>query len=109
MLLLCVIPVFLFWRSDTSILTATAKILSVALFAVAGFFWAAAFAGWRLADALPPEWEGRDIQLIGVIAELPQASERGLRFTFDVEQVLTPGAIVPAHISLNWYDNKKEP
>jgi competence protein ComEC len=108
LLLLCATPAFLFWRSGIPNLTATAKILSIALFASAGFFWAAAFAQWRLADALPPEWEGRDIRLIGVIAELPQAGERGLRFTFDVEQVLTPGATVPAHISLTWYDNEKE-
>jgi competence protein ComEC len=101
------IAAFLLCRSHTFIVAAASKILLVALVAVAGFFWAAAHAHWRLADALPHEWEGRDIQLIGVIAELPQAGERGLRFTFDVEQVLTPGAIVPAHISLNWYDNKK--
>lgn len=109
MLPLGAIPAFLFWRSGIPSLTATAKILSIAFFAAAGFFWAAAFAQWRLADALPPEWEGRDIRLIGVIAELPQGGERGLRFTFDVEQVLTPGATVPAHISLTWYDDEKEP
>ncbi|HEX7234459.1 MAG TPA: ComEC/Rec2 family competence protein, partial [Nitrosospira sp.] len=107
-LLLCAIPAFLFWRSGIPNLSATAKILFIALLAAAGFFWAAALAHWRLADALPHEWEGRDIRLIGVIAELPQAGERGSRFTFDVEQVLTPGAAVPAHISLAWYDNEKE-
>lgn len=108
MLLLFAVPAFLLWRIPSPILTAAAKILSVALFAGAGFFWAAAFAHWRLADALPHEWEGRDIRLIGVIAELPQAGERGLRFALDVEQVLTPGATVPARISLAWYDNKKD-
>ncbi|GAB1720612.1 MAG: DNA internalization-related competence protein ComEC/Rec2 [Nitrosospira sp.] len=106
-LLLCAAPAFLLCRSHTSILAAASKILLIVSFAVAGFFWAAALAHWRLADALPHEWEGRDIQLIGVIAELPQAGERGLRFTFDVEQVLTPGAMVPAHIFLTWYDNRK--
>jgi competence protein ComEC len=108
MLLTCAIPAFLLSQSHVPILTATAKILFIALFAGAGFFWAAAFAHWRLADTLPHEWEGRDIQLIGVIAELPQAGERGLRFTLDVEQVLTTGAVVPARISLTWYDNKKD-
>jgi competence protein ComEC len=107
MLLPCAISAFLFSRSHDSILTATAKILFIALFAGAGFFWAAAFAHWRLADTLPHEWEGRDVQLIGVIAELPQPGERGLRFALDVEQVLTTDAVVPAHISLTWYDNKK--
>jgi competence protein ComEC len=108
MLLPCAIPAFLFSQSHVPILTATAKILFIVLFAGAGFFWAAAFAHWRLADTLPHEWEGRDIQVIGVITELPQAGERGLRFTLDVEQVLTAGAVVPARISLTWYDNKKD-
>ena len=71
----------------------------------AGFFWAATYAQVRLADHLPVEWERRDIEVIGVIAGLPQQSERGLRFEFDVERVLTPGAVVPSHISLSHYVN----
>src|ERR1700688_3779886 len=42
-----------------------------------GFFYAAWRAEVRLADALPAAWEGRDIDLIGVIDELPQTAERG--------------------------------
>ena len=68
-----------------------------------GFFWAAGVAQYRLSDALPEAWEGRDIQVIGVVAELPQFTERGVRFTFDVEEVVTPQARVPAHIQLFWY------
>lgn len=49
-------------------------------------FWAAAFAHYRLADRLPQEWEGPDIQVIGVVAELPQINERGVRFAFDVRR-----------------------
>jgi len=79
------------------------KILLALVFLGAGFFWAAAFAQWRLADTLPQAWEGRDIQLLGVVAELPQVNERGVRFGFDVEQVLTADATVPTHISLAWY------
>src|SRR3972149_3421890 len=37
-----------------------------------GFYWAALLADIRLADALPAEWEGRDIQIAGVVASLPQ-------------------------------------
>src|SRR5690348_11423014 len=37
-----------------------------------GIAWAAWCAQQRLADALPPEWEGRDIAVVGVVAELPQ-------------------------------------
>ncbi len=97
---------FLFVRSQAAMFAVAGKILLAATFLGAGFFWAAAFAQYRLADGLPQEWEGRDIQLIGVIAELPQVSERSLRFAFDVEQVLTQGAIVPARISLAWYDDR---
>src|SRR5690242_6620916 len=60
-----------------------AKLLSCLMLLGAGFFWAAAFAHYRLADSLPPEWEGRDVQVIGVIAELPQINERGIRYAFD--------------------------
>lgn len=82
------------------------KMLWVCLFLGAGFYWATAFAQWRLSDALLPEWEGRDIQVIGVVAELPQTGRTSVRFTFDVEQVLTEGAIVPARLSLSWYKER---
>jgi competence protein ComEC len=68
-----------------------------------GFSWAAGCAGYRLADALPPEWEGRDIAVVGVVAALPQAYERGVRFEFDVELVLTPEAVAPRRIVLSWW------
>lgn len=68
-----------------------------------GFSWAAWCAQQRLADALPAEWEGRDIAVIGVVAGLPQTYERGVRFEFDIERVLTPQARVPEHIILSWW------
>ena len=72
-----------------------------------GFFYAAFFAQQRLADILPAQWQGKDIEVIGVVAELPRVHERGLRFTFDVEQVLTPDATVPPHILLATYENNR--
>lgn len=57
----------------------------------------------RLSDELPREWESRDVELIGAIASLPRVTEQGTRFEFDVEKVLTPGAVIPQHISLSWY------
>jgi competence protein ComEC len=68
-----------------------------------GFYWAAALAQARLADALPAEWEGRDVEIVGVVAGLPQVYDRNTRFEFDVEQVLTPAAPVPRRISLSWW------
>lgn len=89
--------------SRFAIVDAAGKILLAGTFLGAGFFWAAASAHWRMADMLPSEWEGRDIQLIGVVAELPQTGESSVRFAFDVERVLTENAVVPARISLAWY------
>ena len=57
----------------------------------------------RMNDALPPDMEGRDVQLVGVVASLPQQYERSLRFEFDVERVVTQGAVVPRHIALTWW------
>lgn len=81
--------------------------LALALAAVACFALGFAWAGWRaelrLADALPPEWEGRDIGVVGVVAGLPQDYGRGVRFEFEVERVLTPGAQAPRRIVLSWW------
>jgi len=79
------------------------RLLYVVAWAGAGFLWAATLAHHRLSDELPQHWEGRDIRLVGVVAGLPSEGERGQRFTFDVEKVLTPDATVPRHIQLTWY------
>ncbi|HEV2040436.1 MAG TPA: DNA internalization-related competence protein ComEC/Rec2 [Casimicrobiaceae bacterium] len=71
---------------------------------MAGFFYAAWRADARLADALPPAWEGQDIALVGVIDDLPQPADRGTRFAFAVERILTPDAVVPSRLSLAWYN-----
>jgi competence protein ComEC len=60
--------------------------------AICGFLWAVWCAEQRLADALPEQWEGQDVLLVGVIASMPQQYERSLRFEFDVERVVTPQA-----------------
>lgn len=74
--------------------------------AMAGFAYAQWRAEWRLADALPVAWEGRDIQLMGAIASLPQVGERGTRFEVEVERVLTEGARLPSRLSLTWYSER---
>lgn len=74
---------------------------------VGGFSYAHWRADVRLADALPSAWEGQDIELVGVIASLPGVSARGTRFEFDVEKTLTAEAVVPQHIALTWYPERK--
>jgi competence protein ComEC len=71
--------------------------------ALGGFSYATWRAEARLADQLAPEWEGRDVVLVGVIDELPQQGEQGTRFAFSVEEVGTAGAVIPSRVSLAWY------
>ena len=81
----------------------TAALVLLAAACAGGF----AYAGWRaqqrLEVALSTADEGRDIALVGVVAGLPSAMERGLRFEFAVEQVVTAGVTVPPRLSLAWY------
>ena len=64
--------------------------IGVAL-AAAGF----AYAGWRadvrLSDALAPEWEGCDVELVGVIDEMPQVADDGMHFAFVIESARVAG------------------
>jgi len=90
-------------RGEHAAMRLSRWVLTCALCLGAGFFWAAAAAHWRMSDALPAEWEGRDVTLIGTVASLPQVYERSVRFEFDVETVLTEGAHVPHRVVLAWW------
>ncbi len=83
-------------------------LLLVMAAAAAGFAYAAAQSTLRLADELPFADEGRDIVVEGVVSSLPARLERGVRFEFDVEQVLTPGVTVPRRLLLGWYSEWPE-
>ncbi|KAF0206342.1 MAG: competence protein [Gallionellaceae bacterium] len=86
------------------------RVLLLILALAGGFFYAAWMAQHRLGDALPAVWQGRDIALRGVVAEMPRQHERGLSFMFDVENMDTPDAHVPQRILLSTYrDDKHEP
>ncbi len=69
---------------------------------LAGFGYAAARAEWRLRDALPVEWEGRDIVVTGAIRGLPAVDDAGARFLFDVESNDAGIAHFPPSIRLSW-------
>jgi competence protein ComEC len=90
-----------------SVRTIASALIGISALA-AGFFWAAAFAHVRMADALPAGWEGRDIELIGVVATLPQPYERSVRFDLNVEAVLTAAARVPRRVALSWWGREAE-
>ena len=68
-----------------------------------------AASGWhassRLAEALPDALEGRDVQVVGVITNLPQRSPAGLRFRFEVEAATLQDQAVtlPGLLAVGWY------
>ena len=77
-----------------------------------GLAFGAGFTGWRAAvfaaQALDPTLEGRDLQVIGVVAQMPQRDEGGTRFRFDVEsarEAEPAGGTVqlPPRLALGWY------
>jgi competence protein ComEC len=101
--LLALLPALALSRMQARTLRCAGKTIVLLCAFAAGFLWAAVIAHVRMADELPREWEARDIELTGVIATMPQATERSVRFEFDVEDVLTPAALVPRCIVLSWW------
>ena len=73
----------------------TACVALVVGAATAGFGYAAWRADIRLADALAASLEGVDLHVTGIVDELPQPVERGVRFAFAVEATDPPGLQVP--------------
>lgn len=85
-------------------------ILLAALF-VTGIFWASFRAGVILADELPPDFEGRDIWLVGHVDSLPRQTNKGSRFEFQVELAELNGETIkiPRRILLNIYQRHAVP
>jgi competence protein ComEC len=96
--------VLLLPRANGKLLITARRAAMLMCAALLGFSHAAWIAQHRLSDALPDEWQGKNITITGVVAEMPRLHERGLRFAFDVESVETEGAHVPRHIQLSTYD-----
>ncbi len=76
------------------------RLLAAPLAVVLGFCWALGFAHLRLADRLAPELEGVDVEAVGVVAGLPSAGERSLRFAFDIESASRE---LPSRVLVSWY------
>ncbi|HWW99379.1 DNA internalization-related competence protein ComEC/Rec2 [Collimonas sp.] len=78
---------------------------------ICGFVWAALFARHYLQQELAPEWEGRDVTVIGTIDSLPSYLDTGVRFNFAVEKVVQQGGeapLIPCRLALAWYRNGDE-
>jgi competence protein ComEC len=106
------VPLAVLWivlaRHSGASVRALSHAIAIVTFAAAGFFWAAAVGSWKLADLLPEIWEGRDVEISGVIAQMVQPNDRGVRFLLDVERAYTLNARIPSRISLMWYKNDTE-
>lgn len=71
---------------------------------LAGFAWAGWRAENRLAQALPMQWELRDLEVTGVVHGLPRAMGEASRFEFLVEASEAP---VPGKLLLSWYPPRR--
>jgi competence protein ComEC len=66
-------------------------------------------AGWRadrfIEHGLDPALEGRDLTVTGIVAAMPQTSEAGIRFRFEVEAASAGGVPVrvPPQLAVGWY------
>lgn len=89
-----------------------------ALMCVTGFLWASLVAHGMLASSLDPGFEGKDLQITGVIASLPRVEARRTRFEFVIDELLddakaryTPEQkrqFSDLKLLLSWYNNAPE-
>jgi len=94
------------------------------LFAVLlGFCWAGLYAHYYLSQQLPSSLENRDLQITGVIDDLPNRVPQGVRFNFLVEHYHSNAASasasanadaatlnkLPVRLALAWFDAPSHP
>ncbi len=96
----------LLFRADAFSLRYLRPMLIAIIAFMLGFYHASWQAEQRLATSLSEEWQGRNIDVVGVVAELPRNHDYGQRFRFDVEQVLTSDADVPHRLYISTYHSK---
>ncbi len=70
------------------------------LFFIVGVIWAIVFASIKLADRLPERLAGGDVEISGVIADLPAQDDRRVSFDFIVTPSVKP---IPSRLRLSWY------
>jgi competence protein ComEC len=77
-----------------------------------GFSFAAWRADIRLADHLDAAGEGQDVEVVGVVASLPQDFSHGTRFEFDLDfgqkNGPTVAFAVPSRVMLSWYQGRRD-
>jgi competence protein ComEC len=72
---------------------------------VFGLLWAIGFASLRLGETLPGTSERLPALVEGVVLDLPQSLDRGVRFDFGIERVLeSDGLKLPGRVRLSGHD-----
>lgn len=73
---------------------------------LAGFFWSVFHANLILSQRLPAHLEGKDLQVIGTVVELPHKDHRRTKFRFDINQASLDGEKLSWHglVQLNYYN-----
>jgi competence protein ComEC len=79
--------------------------LAVVALGLCGFGLTGLRATAYLGEALDPALEGRDVRITGVVSNLPQRNESGLRFRLEVEAAVLDGQAVrvPPLMDVGWY------
>ena len=82
------------------------RYLRIVAIATLGFAWAAWRAHVALDARLPERFEGRDIDVIGIVDALPVTRPDGISATFRVEHASLEGADIPLRgdVRVAWYD-----
>jgi competence protein ComEC len=70
------------------------------VFFLSGVLWAIVFASVRLADQLPEQLAGQDVQIQGYIADLPEHESNHVRFNLNVVKTAHN---IPDNLRLTWY------
>jgi competence protein ComEC len=94
-------------------------VLQVLFAAMLGFCWSGLYAHYYLSEQLPSTLENRDLQVTGVIDNLPNRVPQGVRFNFLVEKYQTnveSASIdaatlnrLPSRLALGWFDHPSNP
>ena len=97
-LALAIIALGLAWRAPRL------RWLAWGLFGVA---WACWRGGWAMESRLPRDWEGRDLQVVGTISDLPMRRDDATGFVLSVARAELDGAPVTwrGRVRVNWYNS----
>ncbi len=100
-----VTPVILAWLAHKNIASLWRSVLVLGMVATLAFAATGLRSALFLHYALDPALEGRDVDITGVVASMPQPNASGLRFRLKVEAAQLDGSPVrvPALIDVGWY------